>query len=97
MVVSLLVMQVVHPAFIPTLPKLTRIHWLIGLSLIEAKTFLKVPVSIKVVASGPLKMQIHFVRYTTNVRFGKNPQIFTLYQVNHNARNKVWIFKEVTS
>ena len=47
MVVSLLVMHV-SIAFIPTLLKLTRIHWLIGLSLNEAKTFLKVPVSIKV-------------------------------------------------
>ena len=64
-------------AFIPTLLKLTRIHWLIGLSLNEAKTFLKVPVSIKVVTPGPRKMQIHFVRYTTSARFGKNPQIFT--------------------
>ena len=66
MVVSLLVMQVVHPAFIPTLLKLTRIHWLIGLSLNEAKTFLKVPVSIKVVTPGPRIMRIQFLPYTTS-------------------------------
>ena len=71
MVVSLLVMQVVHPAFIPNLLKLTRIHWLIGLSLNEAKTFLKVPVSIKVVTLGPRIMRIHFVRYTTSARLEK--------------------------